>query len=67
VADTYPRTDLQLLDAPHQEAGSCVVSLDPGYTCSMCGSTWPYQAVRNTGRCPACGSGLLRDRDGDCF
>jgi rRNA maturation endonuclease Nob1 len=38
-----------------------VVSLDPGYTCSVCHSAWPYQAVRNTGRCPACGSGLLRD------
>lgn len=36
---------------------------DPGYTCSLCGSSWPYQAVRNTGRCPACGSGLLRDGD----
>ncbi|HEX3617398.1 MAG TPA: hypothetical protein VHU61_12715 [Solirubrobacteraceae bacterium] len=64
MEDTRPRSDGQLLDLPHQEAGPRVVSLDPGYTCSVCHSAWPYQAVRNTGRCPACGSGLLRD--GDC-
>ena len=64
-------TDLQLLCAPSADAEIAVRALtqepvaarsgDPGYTCSLCGSSWPYQAVRNTGRCPACGSGLLRD------
>lgn len=65
--------DLQLLCAPSADGEIAVRALtrqpvaarpaDPGYTCSLCGSCWPYQAVRNTGRCPACGSGLSRDGD----
>jgi rRNA maturation endonuclease Nob1 len=49
-----------VLERPDPLTGPVVVTLDPGYTCSVCDSAWPYQAVRNTGRCPACGSGLLR-------
>jgi DNA-directed RNA polymerase subunit RPC12/RpoP len=68
VEDAYPRRDVQLLSAPREvDAAARVLTLepiDPAYTCSACGSLWHYQQVRNTGRCPTCGSGLLRD--GDC-
>ena len=33
------------------------------YICSACASRWPYPTVRNTGRCPACGEGLLRGEE----
>jgi transcription initiation factor IIE alpha subunit len=36
------------------------VAPEETYTCSMCTTSWSYQAVRNTGRCPACGGGLRR-------
>jgi hypothetical protein len=30
------------------------------YLCVACELRWPYRVVRNTGRCPTCGGGLLR-------
>lgn len=30
------------------------------YLCVACELRWPYRTVRNTGRCPTCGGGLLR-------
>jgi predicted Zn-ribbon and HTH transcriptional regulator len=69
VESVYPRTDVQLLarpDASRERADVRVVTVDPpapDYTCSMCGTDWQYQEVRNTGRCPSCGSGLLRNAD----
>jgi rRNA maturation endonuclease Nob1 len=41
-------------------ASASQLTVDVSYVCSVCTSAWPYQAVRNTGRCPACGSGLQR-------
>jgi rubrerythrin len=67
VESTHLRTDVQLLarlDEQSEPAGVRVVKADPhapAYTCSMCSAGWQYQAVRNTGRCPSCGSGLLRN------
>jgi len=31
------------------------------YECVPCGTHWAYPEIQNTGRCPACGGGLLRD------
>jgi rubrerythrin len=45
-------------DAPSSPSEDA--SHEGAYTCTTCGSTWSYQAVRNTGRCPACGCGLSR-------
>jgi DNA-directed RNA polymerase subunit RPC12/RpoP len=67
VEDAYARIEVELLSAPCEAEGvSQVLTLDPtdpAYACSACGSRWHYQQVRNTGRCPTCGSGLLRDAD----
>jgi rRNA maturation endonuclease Nob1 len=73
VDETHSGTLSQLLCTPPAGADISVRALrqdlagerlaDPGYSCSLCGSSWPYRAVRNTGRCPTCGSGLLRDGD----
>ena len=40
-----------------------VVTNEEIYICSRCASTWAYEAVRNTGCCPACGDGLRRFED----
>lgn len=45
------------------EQQSRSATADERYTCSACASTWAYQTVRNTGRCPACGGGLRRTDD----
>jgi hypothetical protein len=29
------------------------------YSCATCSSSWSYRVVRNTGRCPSCGGGLV--------
>jgi predicted Zn-ribbon and HTH transcriptional regulator len=69
VESTYPRTDVQLLARPDEQSergGARVVTVDPpapAYTCSRCAADWQYHDVRNTGRCPSCGSGLLRNAD----
>jgi len=68
VEDAHPHRDVQLLSASREAEGvaqALTLDLtDLAYTCSACGLRWHYQQVRNTGRCPTCGSGLLRD--GDC-
>jgi DNA-directed RNA polymerase subunit RPC12/RpoP len=45
------------------EQHPCLVTSETIYICSRCAITWAYQAVRNTGRCPACGDGLRRFED----
>jgi rubrerythrin len=55
--------DPQIGTTAAAEQQSPCATADENYTCSACGSTWAYQTVRNTGRCPACGDGLRRTED----
>jgi len=65
VDDGYLRAELTLLYAPDEDARASVPrgTIDVSYVCSVCGSPWSFQQVRNTGRCPSCGSGLRRAND----
>lgn len=40
--------------------GGGAVARGADYLCVACELRWPYRTVRNTGRCPTCGGGLLR-------
>jgi len=62
VQDSHPRAPLDVLDVAPEDARASapLAAVETSYVCSVCASPWPYQAVRNTGRCPACGSGLRR-------
>jgi hypothetical protein len=62
VEKIHPRVQLDLIYAAHDDAHvyGPRATIDVSYVCSVCASAWPYQAVRNTGRCPSCGSGLQR-------
>lgn len=39
---------------------AAAAALGADYLCVACELRWPYRTVRNTGRCPTCGGGLLR-------
>jgi len=45
------------------ETGPMNAAPSARYTCSLCEVISSYRLVRHTGRCPACGGGLLRQPD----
>lgn len=66
MADSYlRRVPVDILNPSHAGARRSAdqIPMEVSYVCAVCGSPWQYQEVRNTGLCPACGSGLQRSPD----